>query len=255
MKSWIPSRLASLALVVLISAMFGAQNTQAQMPDEYTNLQVLPEDISRDSLVNTMRRMALSLGVRCQFCHAGGDGVSFEGVDFASDDKPQKDNARFMMRMVDALNQHVIPTVPEPNGFNVRIQCKTCHRKRSRPWVLTDELRVAMDSGGAENARDRYDFLKQSFSNDGAFDFGGEWEVNLLAEDYLREGKTEEGIAIYLLNEDNFPESTSIKFSLAAAYRDQGDTDQALEYYRKVLDINPNHRGASRGVEELESGG
>jgi hypothetical protein len=59
--------------------------------------------------------------VRVQYCHAGGDGVSFEGLNFASDDKPARRNARFMLRLVDSLNSRVLTVLP------VRTQ-------RSRSW-------------------------------------------------------------------------------------------------------------------------
>src|SRR5690349_6867594 len=79
------------------------QPASAQIPEKFENLQYFPKDIPRDTLVNVMRGFSFALGVRCQFCHAGGDGVSFQGVNFASDDKVTKRNARFMLRMVDSL--------------------------------------------------------------------------------------------------------------------------------------------------------
>jgi tetratricopeptide (TPR) repeat protein len=120
--------------------------------------------------------------------------------------------------------------------------------------LLGDELRLAMDSAGPAAARDRYAFLKQRFSHRGQYDFG-EWEVNLLAERYQGEGRIEEAIAIYQLNEEYFPESISIKFSIARILQDEGRNPEALEYYRKVLEINPNHRGAARQIAELEEMG
>ena len=48
-----------------------------------------------------MREFSFALNVRCQYCHTGGDGISFEGVNFASDEKPAKVKARAMLRMVD----------------------------------------------------------------------------------------------------------------------------------------------------------
>jgi hypothetical protein len=38
--------------------------------------------------------------------------VSFEGVNFALDDKVAKRNARFMLRMVDSLNSQVLAGLP-----------------------------------------------------------------------------------------------------------------------------------------------
>jgi hypothetical protein len=43
----------------------------AQVPDKFTNLQVFPKDISSKELISTMRGFCFSLGVRCEYCHAG----------------------------------------------------------------------------------------------------------------------------------------------------------------------------------------
>ena len=92
----------------LLWALTIALPANAQIPDAFTNLQVLPEDISRNSLVQIMRGFSFTLGVRCQYCHVGGDGISFEGVAFDKDDDEDKCKARFMMRMVETLNGYPV---------------------------------------------------------------------------------------------------------------------------------------------------
>src|SRR5688572_29248204 len=96
---------AALALATALVLAAAPARAAGQIPEKFENLQYFPKDIARDSLVQTMRGFSFALGVRCQYCHAGGDGVSFQGVNFASDDKPTKRNARFMLRMVDSLNK------------------------------------------------------------------------------------------------------------------------------------------------------
>ncbi|MDX1747672.1 MAG: hypothetical protein R3324_17190, partial [Halobacteriales archaeon] len=76
-------------------------SASGQMRPQPVNLQVLPSDLSRDSVVQIMRGFSFALGVRCQYCHIGGDGVSFEGVVFENDDDPDKVKARAMLAMVD----------------------------------------------------------------------------------------------------------------------------------------------------------
>src|SRR5919202_4175897 len=80
---------------------------QMQIPEKFENLKVLPKDIPRDTLVQVMRTFAMSLGVRCTYCHAtepGGPeaggaagraaagapagGPAMERINFASDEKP-----------------------------------------------------------------------------------------------------------------------------------------------------------------------
>ena len=103
------------SLVVVACAAVAAPNSpaRAQIPEKFENLQFFPKDIPRDSLIQVMRGFSFALGVRCQHCHAGGDGISFEGVKFSSDEKAAKRNARFMLRMVDSLNANAFNALPE----------------------------------------------------------------------------------------------------------------------------------------------
>lgn len=190
-----------LALSVLSST--------AQIPDTFTNLKVLPRDITRDSLVQIMRGFSLSLSVRCQYCHVGGDGVSFAGVEFAKDDDPDKRKARFMLRMVDSLNRHVLPNIPDLGREPLQITCKTCHRGSARPELLTQRLERIRDSLGIDSVVAQYRRLRADGGLSGRYDFG-EWEMNLWAERLARSGNPRDAIAIYRLNLEYFPESVSI---------------------------------------------
>lgn len=185
----------------------------AQIPSKFTNLQVLPAEIGRDSLVQIMRGISLSLNVRCQHCHVGGDGVSFAGVEFARDDDPDKLKARFMLRMVDSLNRFVLPRLPGRGANPVRVECKTCHRGAAQPLLLTQLLeRVRADSGIAV-AVARYRQLRQDAGMAGQFDFG-EWEMNLWAERLARGGNPKDAMAVYELNLEFFPGSQAITAAL-----------------------------------------
>ena len=81
--------------VLLLVILFVASTpVAAQIPDEFTNLKVLPKDISKREMVSIMRSFAGALGVRCKHCHVGEDPNSLEGYDFASDDPEPKRVAR-----------------------------------------------------------------------------------------------------------------------------------------------------------------
>ncbi len=73
---------------------------------------MFPKDITGPELIDRMRHFSFAPDVRCQYCHIGGDGVSFEGVVFESDDDPDKVKARFMIRMTENLNRQVLPLIP-----------------------------------------------------------------------------------------------------------------------------------------------
>jgi hypothetical protein len=88
--------------LTIITALLIVVPAQAQTPPapwKGENLQFFPKDIERPPLIQRMREFSLALNVRCQYCHAGGDGISLEGVKFASDEKPAKVKARAMLRM------------------------------------------------------------------------------------------------------------------------------------------------------------
>ena len=85
--------LQSLVAVCLLSFIPAVGN--AQIPEVFNNLQVLPKDISKAELLGNMRSFA---GGRCQFCHVGEEGQPLSEFDFVSDEKETKKKARVMMQ-------------------------------------------------------------------------------------------------------------------------------------------------------------
>lgn len=222
----------------------------AQIPDEFTNLRVLPPEVSRESLLTVMRGFSFALGVRCQYCHVGGDGVSFEGVEFDRDDDPDKRKARIMLRMVRQLNDGILAQLPDRTNPPVAVECKTCHRGLPRPMLLKHELRAALDSGGPDSAAARYRELRATSLTAGMYDFT-EWEVNTLGEELAREGRPRDAVSIYQLNETEFPESISIKLAVADLLEELGDTPNAIQYYERVLELRPAQRTATARLAAL----
>src|SRR3954469_13933642 len=103
----------SILVVLLAWAAIAVPAAQQAAPPPWKgkNLKFFPEDITREALVQRMREFSFALGVRCQYCHAGGDGVSFEGVDFASDEKAAKLKARAMLAMTAEINTGLLPKI------------------------------------------------------------------------------------------------------------------------------------------------
>ena len=71
------SHRALAATLLAIASLALVPPGRAQIPDEFQNLKILPKDISKDDLLVVMRDFSFALDVRCQYCHVGGDGVSF----------------------------------------------------------------------------------------------------------------------------------------------------------------------------------
>src|SRR5262245_61567820 len=66
------------------------------------NLKVLPKDISNSDLDSIMDVYSKQLNVACDFCHANSK-INPQDLDYASDDKPEKEITRQMMRMTAAI--------------------------------------------------------------------------------------------------------------------------------------------------------
>jgi len=87
--------IAGLAIAVTVAS---AAATSAGPSREFTNLKVLPKDVSSKDLQHIMIDVFEDgLGVNCGFCHAEQKGS--HKLDYASDAKPEKQIARNMMRM------------------------------------------------------------------------------------------------------------------------------------------------------------
>lgn len=239
-------RTVLLAAGLALAAPGGASS---QIPERFTNLQVLDRDISRDSLIQIMRGFAFSLGVRCEHCHVTRAGGSFEGADFAADDKLPKRRARFMLRMVEQLNGTILAELPsdEPSAPPVRVECKTCHRGRPKPYLLHHELQRAYEEGGAAAAATRYRELREDFATAGAYDFG-EWEFT---EWSRRLESTEDAIALLEVNFEFHPESSSIASLIAGAHERLGDLDAAVEWMARAAELAPDGGFARRELERL----
>ena len=125
-----------LLLTGVFAAPGGAQGTFP--PGSFTNLQVLPKDATAAVVVGAMKRFANNLGVRCQFCHIGEEGLPLEQFDFISDEKATKRTARAMMRLTADINRQLDAAVPRPPEGEPRVTCITCHRGKPKPTNLRE---------------------------------------------------------------------------------------------------------------------
>lgn len=112
-----------------------ANSFDAPPPTEgFQNLKVLPKDISKEKLDSAMANFAVSLGVRCNFCHAEQADTTKKRLDFASDKKEEKNTARDMMRMTSYLNANFFNPdhSTQPDTIHT-VVCYTCHRGTKEP--------------------------------------------------------------------------------------------------------------------------
>jgi tetratricopeptide (TPR) repeat protein len=247
-SSW---RSSTLPLVVLTAAVLAAASTtSAQVPEKFTNLKVLPKDITRDQLVQTMRSFANALGVRCSHCHANTSPEDFKTFDFASDDKETKRVARTMMRMTREINVHLLP---ETERSPLRtVECMTCHHGLARPEQLVDVLDATLQKDGVEAALKKYGELREKYYGQAAYDFSMR-SLNMLAEK-LDDGKNVDGaIAVQEFNVKVNPGIASSHRLLADLYLEKGDRAAARANFEKAVALAPDDAYYKRRLQEMSA--
>lgn len=244
----------SLALPILaLTATLLATPALAQLPETFDNLQVLPEDVPRGELIQTMRSFSFALGVRCHHCHVGQEGQPMSEWNFASDEKATKRTARVMMSMTREINESLLPRVDQVEGrpaHTLSVSCVTCHRGVAKPRTLESLLAEVIAQDGAEAAVSRYRELREAHHGQGSYDFG-EWTLLRLAEQLARESRSEATIAVLELNAETFPESASTRLMLGRALLAAGDREAARRELELARDLG--HPQAATVLEEVET--
>ena len=70
--------------------------------------------------------------------------------------------------------------------------------------------------------------------------------MNYLGYDLLAKKKTNEAIAVFQLNAEQFPESFNVFDSLGDAYVAAGKTAEAMQSYRQSVTLFPSATNSSR---------
>ena len=238
--------IASFSLCLLTVFLLAAAPSAAQVPDKFTNLKVLPKDISKAELIGTMRRFSFALGTRCEHCHVQN---ADHKLDFAADDKEPKKTARVMLQMVAAINRDYVGKLPKENP--IQVECVTCHHGLEQPRPLNAVLAEAIDKQGIDAAVKRYRDLREKYYGTGEYDFG-ETPLNQLTESLLAKKKFPEAVAIMEMHFDaNHPTTVWSYHMLAMAHQSAGDMEKTKADYRKVLELHPDDSWAKDQLEAL----
>jgi tetratricopeptide (TPR) repeat protein len=227
----------------------GAQNGGPPgMPQKPKNLKVFPKDIPMRALLDTMGTFTRALGVNCSFCHmAGEDGPR----DFASDAKPNKDKARTMLRMVEAINGEYLPKLSSRLQPPIVVTCATCHRGVAEPRQLQQVILTRYDSAGTDSAIALYRELRQHYYGRASYDFGEE-PLEEVGGALRQQNHLADALKFYQLNLEYAPTSASAWSSLAGGQLASGDTAGAVQSYQKALSLDPKDRQATRALQMLK---
>lgn len=105
---------------------------QPERNDRFKNLQVLPKNITEDSLDKIMDGFNADLGVDCKYCHK--HDKKADTLIFDNDDKSEKEIARNMMRMTMDINKKYFQFNETVQAEQVQaVTCYTCHKEKPMP--------------------------------------------------------------------------------------------------------------------------
>lgn len=251
------SRFVISAAICALALLAPPSSVTAQLPAKPENLQVLPRDMPTDSVVAVMRGFAMSLGVRCQFCHVEREGAAvpapgggpFQNFDFKNDEKDHKKIARIMLKMTDSVNTKFLASIPNRDDPPTAVTCVTCHRGLSKPGTIDGVLLAATARMGVDSAIARYRFLRTDMAS-GKYNFG-EQPVSEAATKLAAADKFDDAIRLLQMNQEFYPNSANIDFQLAETYIAKGDRDAGVARLRAILLKNPNDRRAQNRLRQL----
>jgi tetratricopeptide (TPR) repeat protein len=220
-------------------------------PPKPKNLKILPSDIDHDQLIAIMRGFSMALGVRCTHCHVGQESDP-RSMDFASDDKDDKQTAREMLKMTEAINKDYVAKISD-NDPNTRVTCVTCHRgQKEPPRPLDAILSETVAKEGVDAAIAKYKQLRTESLEAGIYDFR---DMSLLSvvRRLREEKKGDQSLALAKASVDLFPNSSNVAAVLGMALFESGDRAAAKAQFDRALQIDPNNGMAQQGLKRLEA--
>jgi hypothetical protein len=244
-------RLATLALAAALGGAAAPLHAQGRFPpDSLVNLKYFPKTIAVRDLVDSMRFFTFALGVRCQFCHVGQEGMPLDSFNFRSDTLRTKRAARVMLDMVHHINMEHLADVPERPVPNVTVTCVTCHRGLPRPVDLATVIGATVQQSGLDSAVKAYRGLRERYYGRAAYDFG-EQSLNTAADGLRARSRFDDALGILRLNAEFFPDSAQVYFRMGEAFLGKADTANAVANYRAALQKDPRTFGAMRRLRDL----
>lgn len=122
-------------LVCFICISYAFQQNQVK----YENLKVLPKNTTKKEMDSIMRHFSMSLGVRCNFCHARNNDAQ-KSFNFASDSLKNKLIARNMFKMMTKINKKYFKPGNDENRNEMnnanripQVSCYSCHHGKENP--------------------------------------------------------------------------------------------------------------------------
>jgi tetratricopeptide (TPR) repeat protein len=246
---------AAFFSILVTATMTSAQGTPAAAPQGRggppapSNLQVLPKDMPREQLIQTMQAFSQALGVQCNYCHVqeGRGGRN----DMASDEKPTKKAARGMLLLARDINEKLPPAVGKSADATTRVGCMTCHHGVAIPKQLTQVLNETVSAKGMDAAAAQYRDLRTRYYGAMAYDFT-ENGLIAVAQAANNADKADSALAWLNLNLEFYPKSSRTYVVMAQAHQRKNDKDAAIKDLEKAVELDPNNGQAKQLLQQLK---
>jgi peptidylprolyl isomerase len=113
---------------------------------------------------------------------------------------------------------------------------------------MAEMLSETLDARGLDAMITQYQQLSAAGGQD---IYTSESDLNGLGYRLLAKKRIKEAIEVFKLNVAAYPQSANVYDSLAEAYLANGDKQQAIENYRKALELDPQSESAKKALREL----
>jgi len=124
-----------IGVIALCAAATMPAQQQQHEPPKLVNLKVFPKNVPYRVLDHQMDVWSDALGVHCNFCHERN--AQTGKMDFPSDAKPEKKQAREMFRMMGKINKKFFKAEKDSLGMvmTTGVNCNTCHHGTAHPEI------------------------------------------------------------------------------------------------------------------------
>ncbi|NBC19410.1 MAG: tetratricopeptide repeat protein [Bacteroidetes bacterium] len=113
---------------------------------------------------------------------------------------------------------------------------------------ISDLMAQALRSGGIAAMEEAYHTFKDNPANASLYT---EIEVNRFGYALMQQDQLQAAIVAFKLNVESYPNSFNVYDSLAEAYMNDGQTERAIQFYEKSLEINPGNTNAKEMLAKL----
>lgn len=113
---------------------------------------------------------------------------------------------------------------------------------------ISTHILTVIDEEGVDSAVKIYIALKEEERE--SFNFN-EGELNWLGYYLLGKERIDDAINIFKLNIDEYPKAFNTYDSMGEAYMVKGNSEKAIEYYKKSIELNPQNKNGFDKLKEL----